>query len=47
MPGVKASEFIERLRGQGILALKTGRESIRIVTHLDVSDADDQRRCVR
>ncbi|MFN2313456.1 MAG: low specificity L-threonine aldolase, partial [Bacteroidales bacterium] len=31
VPGVKASEFLENLSGQGILALKTGERSIRIV----------------
>jgi threonine aldolase len=45
VPGIKASEFLEKLRGHGILALKTGERSIRIVTHLDVSDAEIKKVC--
>lgn len=37
-PGMKASEYLEKIKARGILALKTGERSIRMVTHLDVSD---------
>ncbi|MRR18934.1 threonine aldolase [bacterium] len=43
--GMKASEFLLKLRDYGILALKTGERSIRMVTHLDVSDADISKVC--
>lgn len=45
VPGMKASDFLVRLREYGILALKTGERSIRIVTHLDVSSAEIKKVC--
>ncbi len=42
-PGrITAGELVERLRGRGILMLATGPNSIRTVTHLDVTAADVQ-----
>lgn len=45
VPGITASEFLEKLRAQGIMALKTGERTIRIVTHLDVGEADIMKVC--
>jgi threonine aldolase len=44
-PGNTASEFLDRIRSRGILALKTGERSIRMVTHLDVSDVQVKEAC--
>ena len=44
-PGMKASDYLEKIRARGILALKTGERSIRMVTHLDVSDAQIREVC--
>ena len=44
-PGMKASDYLEKIRARGILALKTGERSIRMVTHLDVSDAQIREAC--
>jgi len=43
--GMTASEFLEKIKVHGILALKTGDRSIRMVTHLDLSEADITRTC--
>ncbi len=43
--GMKASDYLEKIRLKGILALKTGERSIRMVTHLDVSDAQIREAC--
>lgn len=45
VPGMKATEFLEKLREKEILALKTGERSIRLVTHLDLSEADILKTC--
>ncbi len=45
IPGVIAMEFLQKIKDHGILALKTGDRSIRMVTHLDVSDQDADRAC--
>jgi threonine aldolase len=45
VPGMKATEFLDKLKDQGILALKTGERSIRFVTHLDLSEADIRKTC--
>jgi acetylornithine/succinyldiaminopimelate/putrescine aminotransferase len=42
---MKGSDYLEKLRARGILALKTGERSIRMVTHLDVSDAQIREAC--
>jgi acetylornithine/succinyldiaminopimelate/putrescine aminotransferase len=42
---MKATEFLDKLKDQGILALKTGERSIRFVTHLDLSEADIRKSC--
>ena len=44
-PGNTASEFLDRIKSRGILALKTGERSIRMVTHLDVSDDQVKEAC--
>ena len=44
-PENKASEFLEKLKAMGILALKTGDRSIRMVTHLDVSESQIKEAC--
>jgi threonine aldolase len=44
-PVMTAPEFLEKIRDKGILALKTGDRSIRIITHLDVSDAQIKEAC--
>ncbi|NLE34127.1 MAG: threonine aldolase [Bacteroidales bacterium] len=44
-PGMSAIEFLEKIRAKGILALKTGERSIRMVTHLDVSDGQVTKAC--
>jgi threonine aldolase len=44
-PPAVASEFLEKIRQRGILALKTGERSIRMVTHLDVSDEQIREAC--
>jgi len=44
-PPATAGEFLEKIKSQGILALKTGERSIRMVTHLDVSEADVRKVC--
>ncbi len=44
-PGNTASEFLEKIKARGILALKTGERSIRMVTHLDVSDGQIREAC--
>lgn len=44
-PVITASEFLEKIKGRGILALKTGERSIRMVTHLDVSEAQIREAC--
>ncbi|MDX9728428.1 MAG: GntG family PLP-dependent aldolase [Bacteroidales bacterium] len=44
-PPAVASEFLEKIRQHGILALKTGERSIRMVTHLDVSDEQIREAC--
>ncbi len=43
--GMKAADFLDKLRENGILALKTGDRSIRFVTHLDLSEADIRKTC--
>jgi threonine aldolase len=45
IPGVNAAEFLQKIKDHGILALKTGDRSIRMVTHLDVSDRETERAC--
>ncbi len=40
--GLTAAELVERLRGRGILMHETAPDSIRAVTHLDVTAADVQ-----
>ena len=45
VPGIKASEFLEKIKGHGILALKVGDRSIRMVTHLDNSESEIKRAC--
>lgn len=44
-PPVTAAEFLKKIEEHGILALKTGERSIRIVTHLDVSDGQIKKAC--
>jgi threonine aldolase len=44
-PPATASDFLEKIRQHGILALKTGERSIRMVTHLDVSDEQIREAC--
>ena len=44
-PPAAASDFLEKIRQHGILALKTGERSIRMVTHLDVSDEQIREAC--
>lgn len=44
-PPSTASDFLEKIRQRGILALKTGERSIRLVTHLDVSDEQIKEAC--
>ena len=44
-PPATAGEFLEKIKSQGVLALKTGERSIRMVTHLDVSEADVRKVC--
>jgi threonine aldolase len=44
-PGNQASEFLDRIKTRGILALKTGERSIRMVTHLDVNDGQVKEAC--
>ena len=44
-PPATASDFLDRIRQRGILALKTGERSIRMVTHLDVSDDQIREAC--
>lgn len=44
-PVVTAAEFLEKIKARGILALKTGERSIRMVTHLDVSDEKITEAC--
>jgi threonine aldolase len=44
-PGMKASEFLEKIKGRGILALRTGERSIRMVTHLDLSEVQIREAC--
>lgn len=44
-PSITANEYLEKIRVKGILALKTGERSIRMVTHLDVSDAQVKEAC--
>ena len=44
-PGKTAAEFLDRIKSMGILALKTGERSIRMVTHLDVSDSQAKEAC--
>lgn len=42
---ITAPEFLEKIKARGILALKTGERSIRMVTHLDVSDSQAKEAC--
>jgi threonine aldolase len=44
-PGMNASGFLDKMKDKGILALKTGERSIRMVTHLDVSDSQIREAC--
>ncbi len=44
-PGMTAAEYLEKIKPHGILALKTGERSIRMVTHLDVSDGQIKKAC--
>jgi threonine aldolase len=44
-PGLTANEYLEKIKARGILALKTGERSIRMVTHLDVSDSQVTQAC--
>jgi threonine aldolase len=44
-PPVTAAEFLKKLAAKGILALKTGEKSIRMVTHLDVGEAEIKSAC--
>lgn len=44
-PVTTATEFLEKIKARGILALKTGERSIRMVTHLDVSDSQVKEAC--
>lgn len=43
--GNTASGFLDKIKSRGILALKTGERSIRMVTHLDVSDSQVREAC--
>lgn len=44
-PPATAAEFLKKIEERGILALKTGERSIRIVTHLDVSAGQIKKAC--
>lgn len=44
-PVMTAEEYLEKIKPHGILALKTGERSIRMVTHLDVSDGQIKKAC--
>ncbi len=44
-PVITAAEYLEKIKLQGILALKTGDRSIRMVTHLDLSDGQIKKAC--
>jgi len=44
-PPATAAGFLETMKSHGILALKTGERSIRIVTHLDVNEEQVKRAC--
>ena len=44
-PPATASDFLEKIRQRGILALKTGERSIRMVTHLDLSEGQIKEAC--
>ena len=44
-PPATASDFLGKIRQRGMLALKTGERSIRMVTHLDVSDEQIREAC--
>lgn len=44
-PGMTAEEYLEKIKSYGILALKTGERSIRMVTHLDVNDEQIKKAC--
>jgi threonine aldolase len=43
--GSSASDFLERMKENGILALKVSNSSVRMVTHLDVSETDTEKVC--
>ena len=45
VPEIKSSEFLEKIKGHCILALKVGDRSIRMVTHLDNSESEIKRAC--
>lgn len=44
-PGVPASTIVDALKKQGVLCSATGPESIRLVTHLDISKKDVDAVC--
>jgi threonine aldolase len=44
-PELTSSEFLDKIREKGILALRTGPRSIRMVTHLDVSEDQIKMAC--
>ncbi len=44
-PPATASDFLEKISQRGILALKTGERSIRMVTHLDLSEGQIKEAC--
>jgi len=37
-PGLSAGALVDKLKAEGVLALTTGPDSVRLVTHLDVDD---------
>ena len=43
--GVRATDFLGRIKEHGILALKTGERTVRMVTHLDVNEAQTREVC--
>jgi len=43
--GLTASAFLQKMKENGILALKVSNTSVRMVTHLDISDADTEKVC--
>lgn len=44
-PVMTAEEYLEKIKPHGILALKTGERSIRMVTHLDIGDGQIKKAC--